>query len=629
MPPRAKRRAEASAGAGKLLFSTGMRPSRPSVVPRDASATMASASAPGQSSTGGEGPSSVGELAVNKRKVADVRAWLTEALRGNEKVAKFRKVLALTGPSGSGKSATVHALAAELGAEVVEWENAPSFYDAGERLSAGDRFADFLRRAVRYPQLSFSTRRDAPPRRAASKIVLVEDLPNVAHAPTCELFQTALQQYVDGAISHAPRVALVLCISDTVARTDAESSALSEGAAGGGGWRARRETTQDVRTVVPEAVRQHAAFAEIRFNPLTARMIHGALREMAVRTHGAPCSASALASIAEAANGDIRGAANLYSFLASSAAATGKRGASGARKADELVWLGGRREPSMALFHALGRVLFNKRAGDPMDDTNADDAGDDERASRVAQLLAPLWERHTHAPMPQRPWEPHVRKSRVDVHQLWDTLPVDAGVFQHYLHHNFPAFTDDVDHFAAVLEGLSSADALSAHGAGMAAGDLYAFHVATRSTLLALPSPVERRNQQLSKPAVYELARLARAHEEHVAIARARLSGCGPSASASDAALLRGIERRDAVAGSSLAEFATDVLPLVARIDPRYADALGTFAGARTLDDAAADDLDVALDSADAATGPQPVEVPDLEDDRDSTSSAAEEIDDF
>lgn len=67
------------------------------------------------------------ELAVNKTKVAEVRAWFDEAAptpdptRPPSKLQKYRRILALSGPSGVGKTATVRALASELGLEVVEW----------------------------------------------------------------------------------------------------------------------------------------------------------------------------------------------------------------------------------------------------------------------------------------------------------------------------------------------------------------------------------------------------------------------------------------------------------------------------------------------------------------------------
>ena len=46
---------------------------------------------------------------------------VADPTRPPSKLLKYRRILALSGPSGVGKTATVRALATELGLEVVEW----------------------------------------------------------------------------------------------------------------------------------------------------------------------------------------------------------------------------------------------------------------------------------------------------------------------------------------------------------------------------------------------------------------------------------------------------------------------------------------------------------------------------
>ena len=53
------------------------------------------------------GPSNLEELAVHKKKVADVRSWLENAFRSRDR----RRLLILRGPSGVGKTATMSTLA--------------------------------------------------------------------------------------------------------------------------------------------------------------------------------------------------------------------------------------------------------------------------------------------------------------------------------------------------------------------------------------------------------------------------------------------------------------------------------------------------------------------------------------
>lgn len=66
-------------------------------------------------------PSSASELAVNAKKVNEVRAWLTAALDPTKAVAS--RLCLLTGPSGCGKTATVMAVAKEFNVSVREWTN--------------------------------------------------------------------------------------------------------------------------------------------------------------------------------------------------------------------------------------------------------------------------------------------------------------------------------------------------------------------------------------------------------------------------------------------------------------------------------------------------------------------------
>ena len=66
-------------------------------------------------------PLNAAELAVNAKKVNEVRGWLTSALDLSKEGAS--RVCLLTGPSGCGKTATVMALAKEFQLSVREWTN--------------------------------------------------------------------------------------------------------------------------------------------------------------------------------------------------------------------------------------------------------------------------------------------------------------------------------------------------------------------------------------------------------------------------------------------------------------------------------------------------------------------------
>ncbi|WFD34198.1 RFC checkpoint protein Rad17 [Malassezia cuniculi] len=501
MPPRKRRDTGANRDTRRLVFERRVSGSASASASGSASA-ITSASASGiqigkrapQSVSLPQPPSqpSLAELAVHKRKVGEVRGWLAEAL-GTSPVAKYRRLLALTGPAGCGKTATIHALAAkdELDYDITEWHAEAAFADGSERISHAERFEEFLRRATRFAALPLG---GAKSRR---RVVLVEDLPNISHGPTLTIFARALEHYVVHA-ARTPQVAVVLVISDAVPPVDSTD-----------GWLQRREAALDIRTAVPPAVRRHPAFTEIRFNPATARMISGALGRIAGR--GVP--SATLSAIAESAHGDIRGAVNALAVASSKDAPQG-------------------RELTLALFHALGRILYNKRHGDP-DDSN--------EAPRPPPASS-------HTPLPLGPWYPQLPDSRVDIEHLWASLPVDTDTLSLYLHHNYIPFTDDVDECAGILEALSMSDTLEGDASTGLVRSLYSFHMITRGVLLSLPCPVPRRAQRMTKPAAWEVASRRRAFQHELEDARAAATPPLP------------------LSRIPIAEYASTVAPLVSRI---------------------------------------------------------------
>lgn len=376
-----------------------------------------------------------------------------------------QRILALTGPSGAGKTATLRALAKDdaLHFSLVEWDNRDAYYDVGESQSAVERFSAFLQSASRYTRLPLRTRHTQTSSASPRQVILVEDWPNLFHPGTRDGVHHALERFLT---QHgAP---LVLIVSDSVPRAEMEAWDDSQASQ-------RRAAQMDVRVAVPLAVRQHPAFAEIRFNPLTTRMIQTALTPMApsIPKH-------IVADMAAAASGDIRSAMNQVALW----------GAAGT-SSDALA----RRESALAMFHALGRVLYNKRWHDPSRDKetlSVSQIQQCEQAERIVQVMAQ-----------SQPWRPTYRPSLVDVNEMWGQLPVDVSTFQLYLYHNMPAFTNEVDEMMHALDALSDADAYytPSHPRAEAAAAPYLFHVTTRGVLGALPSPVPRRGQTLTKPA--------------------------------------------------------------------------------------------------------------------------------
>ncbi|KAE8215913.1 hypothetical protein CF326_g9705, partial [Tilletia indica] len=122
-------------------------------------------------------PTTTASLAVHRAKIDQVRTWLSEALTAPPSIRAYRRLLVLTGPSGSGKSATIRALSSsqELDFDIVEWENTwgnnigaeftpssassqagPSRFVSTSQ-SATQLFADFLASSSRFGTLEMAS----------------------------------------------------------------------------------------------------------------------------------------------------------------------------------------------------------------------------------------------------------------------------------------------------------------------------------------------------------------------------------------------------------------------------------------------------------------------------------------
>ncbi|VDB96297.1 unnamed protein product [Peniophora sp. CBMAI 1063] len=463
-------------------------------------------------------PTIEADLAVHKRKVEDVRRWLGEAF-SEQPIAKYRRFLVLSGPAGSAKTATLQVLAREMGFAINEWVPGSAgstnfdeldFEDVYE--SAMDKFEAFLGRAGHYTSLFSSQLTPSGPKSSATKsassqgsstadrsVVLLEDLPNILHPSTRARFHTAIQRH-----AMSSSVPVVVIVSDAGVRGEAEEPGSSSS-------RWTRNTADDAvssRTIIPPGLGA-AHVTEVGFNPVAPTYLTAALKKIREKAGAQKLvTDTALANIVTGAAGDVRAGVMALEFACHRAKGSGKRARDAGAGTD--IESTTRRENALVLFHLLGKVLYNKRKGDPPPTaaTKRDIAALRELDARLSdEPCLPDW------------LSKEARKtSRVDVDDLYASTPIDASLFGLYVHQNYTAFCSELDQCDALVDNLSWLD--SNGGDNWYEQNPYSFHLNALGTLHALPCPVPRTGQKFCKPAFFGSGK--REHEAVAAVERVR-----------------------------------------------------------------------------------------------------------
>jgi cell cycle checkpoint protein len=450
------------------------------------------------------GPVSLEELAVHKKKVTDVRTWLMDVLSGKSR----KRLLLLKGPAGSGKTTTMALLAKELGITMHEWKNPTSSISTPEGfMSATAQFEDFVGRAGAFGSLTFDEPSPAsqppPPSSSGSRqrqLVLVEEFPNTfARASSAvQTFRSSVLNYLaantvsataffssqaDGAQSVTP---IVMVISETL---------LSTNTAAADSFTAHRLLGPEILT--------HPGVSVIEFNPIAATFMTKALELMVVkeaRNSGRKQTVGPQVIQRLAELGDIRSAVSSLEFLClrgddadgwgakvSFAKKKGSKDVPITKMERESLELVTQRESTLGIFHAVGRVVYNKRLPETI------------------EALVP--QPPNFFPERRRP-----KASEVHVDTLIDELGTDTQTFVAALHENYVLSCggadseETMDSIEGCIEALSDADLLSPDrfGAGSSRRNLQGtsadnlrqdemcFQTSVRGLLYNLPNPVKR-----------------------------------------------------------------------------------------------------------------------------------------
>ena len=450
-------------------------------------------------------PVNLEELAVHKKKVSDVQSWLESVLSRRA----HKRLLVIKGPAGAGKTTTLKMLAKDLQLAISEWKNPMGSQYASEGyVSMSAHFEDFLGRTGKFNSLEFDNlpneERIVPiDASSAQKIVLIEEFPNIAVSSSTSLFsfRSSILQFLASrtppTFSHDRRAQiqnlnvtpLVLIITETRLTSTT--------------------TPSDVFTahrLLGSEILNHPAVSIIEFNPVASTFTKKAL-DLVVRKEAqfsgrrrtpGPSAITRLCEI-----GDVRSAISSLEFLCvksqdnddwgGSVAPRKQRGAKATstlttmeKDSLETICL---RENSIGLFHAVGKVVYNKRIDPTLESTEA---------SMRTDIVQPPDHLQEHS---------RLRQPETYIDKLIDETGTDVDTFIAALHENYvmscegPKLVDALDGCLAALSdsdllstsrGSRSGQALFATSSETLRRDEIAFQLAVRGLLFALPCPVKR-----------------------------------------------------------------------------------------------------------------------------------------
>ncbi|KAJ3399910.1 Cell cycle checkpoint protein rad17 [Chytriomyces hyalinus] len=450
------------------------------------------------------------ELAVHPRKISDVREWLQSAVSTDpldtamRNLHKSHRLLALTGKSGVGKTATIRMLAMELDVDVVEWVNPTHGYASDDSYSPSilSKFTEFVSSARKANTLVFTNESELdesayPLTKTSKKLILIEDLPNLSHTATRTLFHAVLQSHVQS--QSAVVYPIVLILSDTVASSSDHSD-----------WRASSfESGLNLKNLVPEDVRTSSGFSRIHFNPIAPSILVKSLNRIIDQEFGVRKDAvlkkptrQEIESVAHSCGGDIRNALNTLQFLALNRHTNSSRNISSQERSQRISQQSssqrsaakndsisksdvGNRNVNLIFYHALNKILIGKRL-------STSEQCDQFPGSSESFSTNNDTNHDMHLP---RHLSHHERKPlKSNPENVFEASHVDSDTFTAYLAQNYTSYFTDIEECVLAADAYCTADTLSGSWKNRSSMSVYSASIACRGTVFArqLPAPSQK-----------------------------------------------------------------------------------------------------------------------------------------
>ncbi|TYJ56703.1 hypothetical protein B9479_002634 [Cryptococcus floricola] len=453
----------------------------------------------------------------DQRLVTRSSVWVSPRSDKTTASSSERQATEVPWPAGAGKTTTLKLLAQQMDVDVDEWGEGVEEWGIGtvggggfERESSISKFASFIDRDTSSLSLS-SSRTTTPQKKARARIILLTALPNLSHPKTMEGFHASLLRFCQRFSTNS--CPMVIIHSDAGQSGRAEESWMDATRDRGG-----RERGLEI---LGKGIKDGAWCQEIDFIPIAPTFMFKALSRILtlspLPTASHPAKAT-LQLICQSSNGDLRAAINSLQMLCGGrgkiangrGAARGKGMGRGQKDDGHVVVkrkgkgsMGGkgglldvspelravldavtRKEQSLNLFHALGKVFYNKRLGDP----NQQEDENQETLEMIRQLPKD-------DDLPSHLKEFTRRKSLVQMETFIPSIPLDASSFALWVHQSLPSFCEEIEQVSQGLDYLVESDAMRTDDdiwQSQPQTIQYALQLTLRGAAMSLPSPVPR-----------------------------------------------------------------------------------------------------------------------------------------